>query len=272
MDVWVNFTHATKWQAEGIFKCFFPYKPSPSAATVTPGPKDASQKNLPGSKRKASTHAIPLLSEDEISELAKRFADAIPEDELSVAGLQGYLLKNKTRPRECVEEVDEWVIQERETREKLKKEKAEREAKEKKEAEEKEKKEKEEKEAKEKEEKEAKEKLERKEARAKARKALREKSQSSTPAASTTPAETSAAAPADTSADSSSSDSPSSSSGSESESTGVDADTEESVTSEDEASDKQEEPSTKEEAKEKWVAVKGQQPTSTATATTGADP
>lgn len=42
-----------------------------------------------------------------------------------VASLQGYLLKNKTRPRECVDEVAEWVIQERETREKLKKEKAE---------------------------------------------------------------------------------------------------------------------------------------------------
>lgn len=25
-----------------------------------------------------------------------------------VASLQGYLLKNKTRPRECVEEVSEW--------------------------------------------------------------------------------------------------------------------------------------------------------------------
>lgn len=44
---------------------------------------------------------------------------------LQVAGLQGYLLKNKTRPRECVDEVNEWIIQERETREKLKKEKAE---------------------------------------------------------------------------------------------------------------------------------------------------
>ncbi|KAJ6581131.1 P-loop containing nucleoside triphosphate hydrolase protein [Mycena capillaripes] len=152
MDVWVNFTHATKWQAEGIFKCFFPFKPAVVAVKTEDAsaePTDASQKNLPLPKRKASTHAIPILSEAEISELAKRFAEAIPEDELSVAALQGYLLKNKTRPRECVEEVDEWIIQERETREKLKKEKAEREAKEKKEAEEKEKKEKEEKEAKE---------------------------------------------------------------------------------------------------------------------------
>ena len=87
MDVWVNFTHATKWQAEGIFKCFFPFKPSTSTSTSSASsatPKDTSQQNLPLPKRKAFTHAIPILTEDEISELAKRFAEAIPEDELSV--------------------------------------------------------------------------------------------------------------------------------------------------------------------------------------------
>ncbi|KAF9256975.1 P-loop containing nucleoside triphosphate hydrolase protein [Marasmius fiardii PR-910] len=153
MDVWVNFTHATKWQAEGIFKCFFPYKPSNPTESDQPSEKDTSQKNLPGSptpkKKKSSAHVIPLLSEEEITELAKKFAEAIPEDELSVASLQGYLLKNKTRPRESVDEVAAWVVSERETREKLKKEKAEREAKEKKEAEEKAKKEKDQKEVKE---------------------------------------------------------------------------------------------------------------------------
>ncbi|KAJ7132182.1 P-loop containing nucleoside triphosphate hydrolase protein [Mycena epipterygia] len=244
MDVWVNFTHATKWQAEGIFKCFFPYKPSavaaPSENASGPSP-DASQKNLPLPKRKAPAHAIPLLSEAEISELAKRFAAAIPEDELSVAGLQGYLLKNKTRPRECVDEVDEWIIQERETREKLKKEKAEREAKEKKELEDAVKKEKEEKEAKEKEEKEAKEKLERKEARLKAKKAL---VASKTTTTGTTPA----------------ADEPSSSSSSESDTTGMEADTEESVTSEEEESDKAEDAVKEGAKKEKWVAVKSQTP------------
>jgi len=259
----VNFTHATKWQAEGIFKCFFPYKPSDG---VENAPQDASQKNLPGSKRKASTHAIPLLSEDEISELAKRFAAAIPEDELSVAGLQGYLLKNKTRPRECVDEVPEWVIQERETREKLKKEKAEREAKEKKEAEEKDKKEKEEKEAKAKEEKEAKEKTERKEARLKAKKALREKAESSVAATSSTATEVPPPTP---SATSSSTESSVSSSEAES-STGVDADTEESVTSEDEATDKQANPK-EESKKEKWVAVKGQSTSMSSVAATTED-
>ena len=154
MDVWVNFTHATKWQAEGIFKCFFPFKPSSTASDTTATStaaadelKDTSQQNLPLPKRKAFAHATPILTEEEITELAKRFAEAIPEDELSVsiyffqkkgvylfnlffiyiqvAGLQGYLLKNKTRPRECVDEVGEWIIQERETREKLRKEKLE---------------------------------------------------------------------------------------------------------------------------------------------------
>jgi mitochondrial chaperone BCS1 len=90
MDVWVNFTHATKWQAEGIFKCFFPSKPASDASPSTDAsppvttPTDASQKNLPVPKRKAFKHAVPLLSEAEISELAKRFAEAIPEDEMSV--------------------------------------------------------------------------------------------------------------------------------------------------------------------------------------------
>ncbi|KAG6816532.1 hypothetical protein H0H87_005394 [Tephrocybe sp. NHM501043] len=255
MDVWVNFTHATKWQAEGIFKCFFPYKPANSVTTSSTAPTDASQKNLPLPKRKAPSHVIPLLSEEEISELAKRFAAAIPEDELSVASLQGYLLKNKTRPRECVDEVDEWIIQERETREKLKKEKAEREAKEKKEAEEKEKKEKEEKEAKEKEEKEAKEKLERKEARLKAKQLAKEaaaaKSTSSPAPTASNPTESAPAAAEENSTTESSVSS-------ESETTGADADTEESVTS-DEEIEKTEEVKVEvtKETKEKWVSVKG---------------
>jgi len=83
MDVWVNFANATKWQAEGIFKCFFPSRPSASSSDES-APVDASQKNPPGSKRKASGHAVPVLEESEISQLAKRFADSIPEGEMSV--------------------------------------------------------------------------------------------------------------------------------------------------------------------------------------------
>lgn len=96
MDVWVNFKHASKWQAEGIFKCFFPARPSPSNAATTssasspstsakPGDETPSVEGLAESKRNKAGRSVPLLSEEEISDLAKRFADAIPEDELSVS-------------------------------------------------------------------------------------------------------------------------------------------------------------------------------------------
>jgi len=257
MDVWVNFTHATKWQAEGIFKCFFPSKPAGVATTSPPEEDvDTSQKNLPLPKRKAPSHTIPVLDETEISELAKRFADAIPENELSVAALQGYLLKNKVRPRECVDEVAQWIIEERETREKLKKEKAEREAKEKKETEEKERKEKEEKVAKEQEEKDAKEKTERKE-RAKTKKAHRAETALKLEGTSST----SSLAATETVVVLSTAES--SSSESDSSNGGIEADTEESITSEEEPDKSADNAGSGDSAvkdsnhsKEKWVAVK----------------
>jgi chaperone BCS1 len=266
MDVWVNFTHATKWQAEGIFKCFFPSKPAASSstpeATSQDTTTDVSQKNLPIPKRKAPGHSIPVLEEAEIAELAKRFADAIPEGELSVAGLQGYLLKNKVRPRECVDEVGGWIIQERETREKLKREKAEREAKEKKEAEERERKEKEEKFTKEQEEKETREKLDRRD-RSKSKKAHRAeaamKLEGTAPAAAAT-ASMSSLSPADAVIPVIHSESASSSE-SDMSSGGIEADSEESMTSEEEP-DKPAcaTPDTKEPAtKDKWISVRGQQ-------------
>ncbi len=76
-------------------------------------------------KKKKAVSTIPLLEEEELEKLAKEFASNITEDEVSVAALQGYLLKNKARPRECVKEVAEWIVQERETKEKIKKEKEE---------------------------------------------------------------------------------------------------------------------------------------------------
>lgn len=164
MDVWINFTNASKWQAKGIFKCFFPYKPKPVEPSVnedgeTKEPSSGYDAVGSAGRKTSPTHNIPSLSEEELDELAERFSQAIPEDEFSVASLQGYLLRNKTRPRECVDEVNDWITKERETRAKLKKEKEEKEAREKQEAEEKaakEAKEKAEKEAKEKAEKEAK--------------------------------------------------------------------------------------------------------------------
>lgn len=86
MDVWVNFANATKWQAKGIFKCFFPYKPS-TEDTQSESDSATTEKNLPLPRRKSVAPNIPLLSEDELNELAERFSAAIPEDELSVCPL-----------------------------------------------------------------------------------------------------------------------------------------------------------------------------------------
>jgi hypothetical protein len=80
MDVWINFKHATKWQAEGIFKCFFPSLEDSAAKA------EGEAASKPASKR-AGYSSIPLLSAEELAVLAKQFADAIPENELSV----GYL-------------------------------------------------------------------------------------------------------------------------------------------------------------------------------------
>lgn len=87
MDVWVNFANATKWQAKGIFKCFFPYKASSEGKEGETG-SATTEKNLPLPRRKSAAPNIPLLSEDELNDLAERFSAAIPEDELSVCSLR----------------------------------------------------------------------------------------------------------------------------------------------------------------------------------------
>lgn len=63
-----------------------------------------------------------------LAALAKKFADAIPDAEHSVASLQGYLLRNKSRPEAAVAEAADWVVSERDLRARLKVEREEREA------------------------------------------------------------------------------------------------------------------------------------------------
>ncbi|QRW16724.1 mitochondrial chaperone BCS1 [Rhizoctonia solani] len=139
MDVWVDFKNASRWQAEEIFKNFFPSKPPVTRRRAHPRRRRRSREEASCKPSSRYTALVPLLDVEEISELAKRFAQHIPEDELSVASLQGYLLKNKTRPREKER------LEKEEAEEKEKKEKEEKEKKEKEEKREKRKKEKEEK-------------------------------------------------------------------------------------------------------------------------------
>lgn len=164
MDVWIEFKNASKWQAELLFKNFFPsadednveldgdldgidlpVPPSPSAASSSGGssslfsmpsyttsPSDSSislpatasstKPNSPSPLRvdipKASVedlrssssylppsveeeiaaykHSSPPLDGATLARLATKFADSIPDEEFSVAALQG--CKSRLRP------------------------------------------------------------------------------------------------------------------------------------------------------------------------------
>ncbi|PIL36297.1 transporter [Ganoderma sinense ZZ0214-1] len=222
MDVWIEFKNASKWQAEQLFRNFFPSAdedneliegdfdsielpmtpPSPSTTSsssstlfsslsstfssvpTSPSGSPGSLSPLPSlpeglpvrsrtsssagsstatdrvkSKERARTMSdaevqnqayLPPPIEAEIMEakhsakpldgatlaaLAKKFADSIPDEEFSVAALQGYLLKNKSRPEAAANSAGEWVESERAMREKLAKEQQARELKEKRERE-----------------------------------------------------------------------------------------------------------------------------------------
>ncbi|CCM03890.1 uncharacterized protein FIBRA_06041 [Fibroporia radiculosa] len=190
MDVWVEFKNASKWQAELLFRNFFPSTdednvviegdlegielptpPSPSGESSstfsslfslpsTPTASLGSLSSVPSTPERSSPAGkartvrmdeslknqayLPPPVDDEIAQhsakpldgatlaaLAKQFADSIPDEEFSVAALQGYLLKNKSRPEAAASDAAEWVVSERELRERLKKEREARELKEK---------------------------------------------------------------------------------------------------------------------------------------------
>ncbi|KAF8345503.1 P-loop containing nucleoside triphosphate hydrolase protein [Amanita rubescens] len=208
MDVWVEFRNASRWQAEALFRNFFPsteeekdeplneeqieremaelrkmelkkttefppkststssqslmslflpksmssqpdltsFKPDDVATarvrTVsTPDGKpkdkqfgDSNQSYLPPPVEEhilASQHSAKPLDAATLNKLAKKFADGVPEEEFSVAALQGYLLRNKSQPEASADGVVEWVKSEREMKERLMREKEAKEAKEK---------------------------------------------------------------------------------------------------------------------------------------------
>lgn len=186
MDVWIEFKNASKWQAEALFRNFFPsaedelieadlegidfpstpapQSPVPSSTSSTLWSRSpsfssssvslaSSPKTPPrecvasqeGWDTKSQAYQAPAVEEHiaacqatpkpltaaQLSLLAKEFADAIPDDEFSVAALQGYLLRNKSNPEGAASGTAAWVTSERELRDRLSKEKEARELKEK---------------------------------------------------------------------------------------------------------------------------------------------
>jgi chaperone BCS1 len=87
--VWVDFKNASRWQAEEIFKNFFPIKPvtelEPEKNPEEVAAAAEAEAKRPAHRKRDTRHLVPRLEADEIARLAKRFAEQIPEDELSVA-------------------------------------------------------------------------------------------------------------------------------------------------------------------------------------------
>ena len=134
MDVHVEFRLASRYQARELFKRFYvPDTPenvtedddeddeaAGDSGYVTPtkdgfdstpsvpksvGPEEPS----PNCNGTMHSGRAPKLSIKRIERLAEQFSTRIPERELSMASLQGYLMSYKTRPLQAIDDIERWV-------------------------------------------------------------------------------------------------------------------------------------------------------------------
>jgi len=137
MDLHVEFRLASRYQARELYKRFFvPDAPEKVAEDcddeegdddtagdsgyVTPtkdgfgstpsmlksvGPEEP----FPNCNGTMHSARAPKLSKKKIERLAEQFSLRIPDRELSMASLQGYLMSYKTRPFQAVDDVERWV-------------------------------------------------------------------------------------------------------------------------------------------------------------------
>ncbi|KAJ3276920.1 hypothetical protein HK104_003582 [Borealophlyctis nickersoniae] len=96
IDLQIYFDNATKAQVRQLFVQFFPH--------TSPPPVQSSS-----SSSSTSASSSPSFTDDELEELATRFAEAIPERKFSMAKVQGFLMKFKGEPAEAVRRVGELV-------------------------------------------------------------------------------------------------------------------------------------------------------------------
>ncbi|KAF8448907.1 P-loop containing nucleoside triphosphate hydrolase protein [Boletus edulis BED1] len=96
----------------------FPSSPSsppyPSPTATEKHEENTSDRPASGPTYVGVVHSgrAPTLSRDQINALAAQFALAVPERQLSMASLQGFLMMHKTRPFEAAADVEAWVEKE----------------------------------------------------------------------------------------------------------------------------------------------------------------
>ena len=135
LDVHVQFGMASRWQAQELFKCFFPpnetasatenankedvinsslgKKKDQSALSTTVSTSDRAQSQIKYLSSRA-TNSCPNLTSAEVDRLAATFSAKIPERVLSMASIQGYLMRFKGKPWAAVQNLEAWVLEEQE--------------------------------------------------------------------------------------------------------------------------------------------------------------
>ncbi|KAF9447721.1 P-loop containing nucleoside triphosphate hydrolase protein [Macrolepiota fuliginosa MF-IS2] len=87
---------------------------SPSPAQKSRSLPDTPSSNIEPPRVHSHSRPKPLrLEKTQVDELGAAFSDALPERELSMASLQGYLMMYKVRPVEAVSDFTAWVEKER---------------------------------------------------------------------------------------------------------------------------------------------------------------
>jgi len=155
MDLHVEFRLASRYQATELYKRFYvPDSPeevaeggdegvgegdgngnasSDDSGYVTPTKEEGSDgapsvvskaavgHKEPPPKYNGTAHSAraPKLSRKKIEQLAEQFSARIPERELSMASLQGYLMSYKIRPLQAVDDVERWVEDTQEAQDRL---------------------------------------------------------------------------------------------------------------------------------------------------------
>ncbi|KAJ7040732.1 hypothetical protein C8F04DRAFT_1081926 [Mycena alexandri] len=80
---------------------------------VKSGSADVPEDEKPTYNGTSHQTRAPKLKRKQIGQLAVRFSQSIPEREISMASLQGFLMAYKTRPFQAVEDAGAWVEKER---------------------------------------------------------------------------------------------------------------------------------------------------------------
>ncbi|KAF9779268.1 P-loop containing nucleoside triphosphate hydrolase protein [Thelephora terrestris] len=134
MDVHVEFKLASQYQAGELFKRFYkPEKASPKkllgaavadggesgkdSGYVTPSEERLVDIELPEDEKPLPSHEKKPYT-TELVRLSEEFKAHIPDREISMAALQGYLMMHKGRPGDAIDGVEAWVQKEKARREK----------------------------------------------------------------------------------------------------------------------------------------------------------